>query len=48
MVSRFKDTNKTYRKVKTIAEEQVNKFWSQALREPDKKATTSMTNKMQY
>src|SRR5919198_4022071 len=36
-VSRFKDTNKTYRKVKTIAEEQVKKFWSQALKEPDKK-----------
>jgi hypothetical protein len=36
-VSRFKDINKTYRKVKTIAQEQVNRFWSQALKEPDKK-----------
>ena len=37
VVSRFKDTNTTYRKAKTIAEEQVNKFWLQALKEPDKK-----------
>src|ERR687887_2944139 len=41
-VSRFKDTNKTYRKVKTIAEEQVNRFWSQALRELDKKGLLSI------
>jgi hypothetical protein len=42
IVSRFKDTNKTYRKVKSIAEEQVNKFWSQALKEPDKKGLFSI------
>ena len=40
--ARFKDTNKTYRKVKAIAEEQVNKFWSQALKEPDKKMVLSI------
>jgi hypothetical protein len=42
IVSRFKDTNKTYRKVKSIAEEQVNKFWSQSLKEPDKKGLFSI------
>ena len=42
IVSRFKDTNKIYRKVKTIAEEHVNKFWSQALKEPDKKIVLSI------
>jgi hypothetical protein len=42
IVSRFKDTNKIYRKVKTIAEEQLNRFWSQALKEPDKKIVLSI------
>jgi hypothetical protein len=42
LVSRFKDTNKTYRKVRTKAEEQVNRFWSQAIRELDKKMVLSI------
>jgi hypothetical protein len=42
IVSRFKDTNKIYRKVKTIAEKQVNRFWSQDLKEPNKRMVLSI------
>jgi hypothetical protein len=41
-VYRFRSTNQKYYRIKETAKEVVNRFWSQALREPDKKVLLSI------
>jgi phenylpyruvate tautomerase PptA (4-oxalocrotonate tautomerase family) len=41
-VYRFRSANQKYRQIKETAKEVVNRFWSQALKEPDKKMLISI------
>ena len=41
-VYKFRSTNDKYNRIKNAVKEHVNRFWSQALREPDKKMLTSI------